>query len=852
MPDSTERDPTKDRLARSLTLTRAGLVAERLVQAFWPLWVVCLAAAAALLLGLHDLAVIELVWAAMVLVPLAALAALVMGLRRFRWPGAAEARARLDATLPGRPIAALADTQAIGATDEGSRAVWEAHRARMAEKLRAVRPVRPDLNLARRDPYGLRYVALLLFGTGLLFGSVWRADSIGGMAPGRAGAVAMGPSWEGWIEPPRHTGLPSLYLADLPDGVVEVPRGSKVMVRLYGELGALGLRETVSGRAAAPEAASAPVQDFEVAQAGEIVIDGPNGRRWQVAVSPDAAPEVTLDGPPAADASGEMSLTFSAADDFGVEAGRAIVTLDLAAVDRRFGRAIDPEPREPLVIDLPMPISGDRKAFSEVLAEDLSKHPWANLPVQIRLEVEDATGQTGQSETLAAPLPGRRFFVPLAKAVIEQRQALLWNRANAAEVAAVLRAVSHRPDGLFRAETDYLRLRFAVRGLETGASLTDGLGAAARDELADALWDLALRIEDGDLSNAMDRLRRAQERLAEAMRNGASEEEIADLMQELREAMQDYMRQLAEQQQEGEQQAQQDQPMMEITGDQLQDMLDRLQQLMEEGRMAEAQRLLDQLSRMMENMQVAQGGQGGQQSPGQQALNGLQETLRDQQDLSDESFRELQDQFNQDGQQGQQGQPGQPGPGQPGQGQEGEGQQGEGQAEGGQPGQGGGGQGQGLAQRQQALRDSLRDQQGRLPGDSGAGEALDRAGRAMENAEEALRNDDLTGALDNQAEAMDALRDGMRELAEDMAQQQMNGEGQEGGQQGQAAEGQGRDPLGRMQGEDGNPQTTRGILPEDTPAGRARELQDEIRRRAADQERTDQERDYLNRLLDRF
>jgi hypothetical protein len=42
-------------------------------------------------------------------------------------------------------------------------------------------------------------------------------------------------------------------------------------------------------------------------------------------------------------------------------------------------------------------------------------------------------------------------------------------------------------------------------------------------------------------------LRRAQEQLAEAMRNGASDDEIAELMQELREAMQDYMRQLAEQ-----------------------------------------------------------------------------------------------------------------------------------------------------------------------------------------------------------------------------------------------------------------------------------------------------------------
>ena len=38
--------------------------------------------------------------------------------------------------------------------------------------------------------------------------------------------------------------------------------------------------------------------------------------------------------------------------------------------------------------------------------------------------------------------------------------------------------------------------------------------------------------------------------------------------------------------------------------------MDRIQKLMEEGRMAEAQQALDELQEMMENMQIAQG-EGG-------------------------------------------------------------------------------------------------------------------------------------------------------------------------------------------------------------------------------------------------
>ena len=40
---------------------------------------------------------------------------------------------RLDETLPGRPIQALMDTQAIGHKDDASLAVWRAHQTRMAD-----------------------------------------------------------------------------------------------------------------------------------------------------------------------------------------------------------------------------------------------------------------------------------------------------------------------------------------------------------------------------------------------------------------------------------------------------------------------------------------------------------------------------------------------------------------------------------------------------------------------------------------------------------------------------------------------------------------------------------------------
>ncbi len=850
-----------------LALTRAGMFAENLWQATWPLVTVVLAILAVLMLGLQDSVAVEVVWGGAVVGAVAVLAALIYAFGRFRLPTRTAALVRLDETLPGRPIQALMDTQAIGDQDAASTAVWRAHQARMAERAATAQAVPADLRIARRDPYALRYVAALLFGVALIFGSIWRVGSVSTMTPGAGGGLASGPVWEGWAESPRYTGRPTIYLNDIPAGTLDVPAGSLITLRLYGEVGALTVAETVSGRAGEVPPASASEQDFTVVQSGEIAINGPGGRTWSVSVLPDKAPNVAILDAPEASALGEMTLPYEASDDYGVEAGEARISLDLGAVDRRHGLAIEPEDRPELTVLLPMPITGDRTDFEENLIEDFSEHPWANLPVSMVLNVLDAAEQQGESAPRTMVLPGRRFFDPVAAAVIEQRRDLLWSRENATRVAQILRAVAHRPDDVFRKDVDRLRLSRTITRMETLASY--GLTDEHQEDLAQDLWDLALSLEEGDLADALERLRRAKERLDQAMRDGASPAEIAELMRELRRATEDYMQQLSRQAQQENQNGEQPpqsgdrQNQMQMTQDDLQRMMDRIQELMEQGRMAEAEQALQELQEMLENMRVTQGEGQGNQSAGEQAMEGLSETLREQQGLSDQAFRDLQEQFNPNAQagenQGNEGRNGGQGQGnQHSQGGEGQGEEGDGQ-EGGEGGEQADGRGQGdgsLADRQQALRDELRRQQGNLPGagtpeGDAARDALDRAGRAMDGAEEALRQEDFAEAIDNQSQAMEALREGMRALGEAMQQEAQNGQqGQGMSDSDRRAEAQ--DPLGREPGSNGSVGTEEGLLQGEDVYRRARDLLDEIRRRSGDGARPDVELDYLKRLLDRF
>ena len=841
-------------LKAPLALTRAGLVVEAVLRAFWPVFTLAMFAAAALASGL--VAMLPPRWGMGLLAALAAgcLVTLVLGLRRFRLPGATDAVARLDAQLPGQPISALTDVQAVGAGDGASRAVWQTHRSRMASRLAGARPVPPRPDLAPRDPYALRLMALVALVMALGFGIAFRVAAPSDLLPRGAASATMAPaSWEGWIEPPAYTGRPSLYLADQPPGILNVPKGSRMIVRFYGRVGDLRLSEDLSVQDAQTEPGDGAQTSFSftVERDGVLEIAGPGGARWQVVAMPDRIPQIGAAGDLARTLAGDLELPFAASDDYAVQSAAAEITLDLAAIDRRFGLTPAPEPRDPIAIDLPMPFRGDRSAVEEVLVDNFAEHPWAGLPVTMVLSASDEAGQTGRSEPLRLVLPGRRFLDPLAMALIEQRRDLLWSRENAPRVARLIRAISNRPDGFFSRDVTYLMLRTLSRTLEGEADA--GLSISTRDQVAQDLWDIAIGIEEGNLDDARERLRRAQERLAEAMRQGASPDELSELMDELRDAMRDYTRQLAQQapqpgNQAGADQPDQGQPQQgqEITQGDLDAMMDAIEQAMREGRQEEAMAMLQQLQELTENMRAAETRQGQGGAPGDQAMEGLADSLTRQQGLSDEAFRDLQEQSNPSARTGESDENvGRNGGRGKGRAHDGEGGKGEGESAEGD-----------LAQRQQDLADSLGDQRRNLPGAGSEGgdaarQALRDAERAMREAAEGLKEGDLPGALDRQAEAMEALREGMRQLDRAMAEARQDRQGQQGANS-RAGSARPTDPLGRGSNSRGGLTTDAPLQQGDDVYRRAEELMQELRRRAGEGTRPEPERNYLRRLLEPF
>jgi len=141
---------------------------------------------------------------------------------------------------------------------------------------------------------------------------------------------------------------------------------------------------------------------------------------------------------------------------------------------------------------------------------------------------------------------------------------------------------------------------------------------------------------------------------------------------------------------------------------------------------------------------------------------------------------------------------------------------------------------QGLQKQQNDLEKELQDSLKGMDGKSA--EKLREAGKAMGDAGQALGRKDMGNAGSAQNQALDALRQGAQQLADEADQ---NGR-QAGGKE---------DPLGRT----GSPLGNTGIkIPGQADLARARAILEELRRRAAQMNRPQAERDYLDRLLKAF
>jgi uncharacterized protein (TIGR02302 family) len=828
------------RLTRLIWLTRASLLVERLARALAPAAIVTgffiALSWTGLWLGAHHLA-----RAAGSLIYALLLLAALWPLRRLSWPTDAQARDALDAGRPDAPAAALHDALANEA-DPQTQALWRLHQKRALKNASDLRTPAPAPNLWRLDPIALGALAVLALCAGGFVAGPEKYARVAAAFDWRWNAAA-GPTAriDAWIDPPAYTGRPPVVLplngaADKAAKPVEAPFGSIIVVRAAD---AGDLRITTKGglevASQAPEpraktlAAKGGVTEsrFILRGDGRLALSRGGSSLADLALRslPDLPPTIELIGKPIRNARGTFTLSYKITDDYG--ARDAEVKAAPAAGQQASGHALVAPPTAKL--DLP---GAPGRLGEGRTTIDWTDSPYAGATVNLTLSVQDEGGNQGDAVLANFVLPQKTFNNPLARALAEQRRNLALDSDQKDSTLAAIDALMIAPASFTPQLGVYLGLRFVHASLRH-ARTDDDLRAAA-----DVLWEMALRLEEGDAPQAERDLRAAQKALREALEKGAPPEEIAKLTEQLQKAMDAFLaaleKQQAGQRQNGDSEVGEGKS---ISARDLKAMLDQLAEAARNGDKDAAKALLDRMQDMLENLRAAQ------QSPGsskaaqdRKTMREIDKMMREQQKLRDETFaHERGDQQEETGA-AQPPEASSPIPG-PGKGKgSSKGHEREQKAEQG-----------GLGGRQQQLRERLDElqKQAAKPGSAGP-KGLDDAEKAMRQAEQALAQGDDASAVEAQGRALDGLRKGAGEMAK---QAQQNGPGEknagedesEPGQEGRQSRGQnGEGPFGRADHQQ---------KVDATSAQRARKVLEELRRRLADPNRASDEIDYLERLI---
>ncbi|MEQ9815408.1 MAG: DUF4175 family protein [Azospirillaceae bacterium] len=733
------------------------------------------------------------------------------GLRHLTLPDRRSAWRRVERVsgLAHRPLTEALDEQALGLGNPTSTQLWRVRGEGLPVPFRRLRAGWPRPGLGDRDRYALRGALGLLLVIGLFAaGGDWRYRLASAFEP--ASPAAAGDrvpfSTDIIVTPPAYTRLLASHHPPMApeDGAILVPEGSEVLLRITGAGEAVA---AIDGEPLALERLDNANLEATVTadHDARLTLTSPMGEAaWRYAIVPDNRPEVAFVGELGTLPGGVVEFGWRATDDYGVVSAYLDITLtrDAPAVPgrERWERRLSEPP-------LPLPEMGGTRF------EDLAAHPWSGLPARLEIRASDALGEA-VSEPIELVLPVREFAHPVAAAIADMRRRLLQDAAALPMVTEVLSDLAAVPRRYNDDVTVFLALRTAARRLDALESWQE----APVLEVAGLLWQTALRLDGGDLALAQLRLRQAEQALREALENGASDAEIAERMAELREAMDAYLeamqRDLMERLQSGELTLDQmpfGDPSQMIDREGLDELLDRLENLSRSGAREEAEQLLADLQRMMESMTAGLTPQQGQQGQAMQMLQDLQNLAEMQQRLMDQTFD-----------QAQRGQPG---------------------------------DNQSFGEEARQVQEQLRRQLGQSMADladmmGGLPQGLGQAELSMRQAEQALGQGQPGDAIGPQAEALDQLQQGLQQFADQLMEQMA----EQGGGMGQPFPQRrpGEDPFGRTPGGEGGFDTSPVDIPDIGPTERARDILDELRRRAGERERPRDELDYIDRLLRQF
>ena len=462
------------------------------------------------------------------------------GTRKIKRPTREDIDRRLEKTnrLKHRPFAFLKDSIA-NPERATTRTLWRRQYAQASASLMTLRPPLPKFHFARKDKYALRIGFLVLLALSFVIaGSSWQERLKLGFVPNLAETLfpAQKPATL-WISPPDYTKLErSIHeYADNRGKTIPVPEQSTIKIRVHSSMGTPVVQ--FAGQSIDMKQSGDGLFEFET-EVGNTNIDSiritqfyMTRAEWPVTVVEDKPPELVMAQEPEETDFQALRFPLTAKDDYSIQSLKFRMKADPLVIEPPLGAPVEK--------DRAVNTSAGQTQIKPVF--DLTDHPWAGLPVEIELVASDSQQQKSEPVIVNVVLPERQFEHPVSKKLVAYRKQLAWFPTEAApEVAQGLNRLLMFPEEMQHDTVAYLSLQTAASRLEKSPSPETALMAM------DVMWNVAIKLEDGNLSLAMRKLKDAHQDLSNAIQTpDLPEKELEKKLETLQDSLSTYMQEFS-------------------------------------------------------------------------------------------------------------------------------------------------------------------------------------------------------------------------------------------------------------------------------------------------------------------
>ncbi|PZP55803.1 MAG: hypothetical protein DI586_05745 [Micavibrio aeruginosavorus] len=467
---------------------------------------------------------------------LGALALSLWGVRKFSLPKRKQIihRVELSSRLKHRPLSGLDDIPSTNGNGE----FWHLEKNRQKDLLKNLRHSKPDLELSRRDPYALRIGFILILACAFFIAPSASLQNIkdGLLLPEQTGEKEIDrPFAQLRITPPSYAGMAPTILNQSSGQALTVLAGSKISAEVNASFTRPILKmgkENIYFSQKKDSDSWIIEHDMVPADKISITTLGIPRFRQDIKWTEDTAPMIGWNGDIKILPTGEMKIPLKIADDFGIKKLTLRGILAPMQAPPYFGSAI--------AIEKKMNISIRHSAAEINTVFDTTGHPWAGRKVSLMIEAEDYAGNISETAPLDFELPTRDFRNPVSTRLSFLRDNLLNLRGNARDIASSVEEILYRPD-IYGWDN---MMTLGLRSIDSRLAYSQSKDSL--ESVAAMMWQLALRMEDGNIAETQTSLKEALDNLQEALQRNADKTEIAELMQKMQQALVHHLQTLAQ------------------------------------------------------------------------------------------------------------------------------------------------------------------------------------------------------------------------------------------------------------------------------------------------------------------